>query len=149
MSAEGPYVQIATFCEAVRRSERGNMIIENCVTTVVAQMPAGPISPGTTRATFIDHLVLALSLWSGELKGDYTLRVTPELPGGQPAEPVTQNVTFLGGIFGIDLELRIAAPLTEEGTYWFSVLVSGGPAAEPARRVARVPLELRFAAASA
>jgi hypothetical protein len=141
----GPYVQVATFCEAVTRSERGNMTIEHCVTVLAAPMAPPPPAPGTVRATFIDHLVLALSLWSGELQGDYRISVRPEPPDGEILEPITEEIAFDGEGHGIDLEIAVPHPLTAAGHYWFSVLVSGGPDGEPERRITRVPLELRSA----
>lgn len=141
----GPYVQIATFCKNTVRSKEGNNLsIIDCVNTI-APAPSQPPVEGQV-AILITDFTLALSVWAGELRGNYMLTVRPEPPSGEPLADNSLPVSFVGdgGLIGVDLEMQYAGPLTESGLYWFSVLISGGPDDGPERLVTKIPLEVRL-----
>jgi len=139
---EGPHVQIATFCRETNRSKTGNLNVLDCVATVFAPLPPGPPPPGAVAAVSIDELTLALSLWAGDLNGDYmiTIRPDPPIPG---VADITYQASFSArGGTGQDFALAFAGPQIPAGSYWFRVSISGGPENEPARPVVSIPLDV-------
>jgi hypothetical protein len=140
---EGPFVQIATFCRSVTRSEGGNLSIHDCVAMVQGEGLPGPPPPGAVPAISIAEIPLAISMWSGDLAGTYRLTIRPEPPVGEMPE-THADVVFDGDAHGADLMTNFVQPLTQPGLYWFSVVISGGPDKEPERLVARIPLLLQF-----
>jgi hypothetical protein len=145
---EGPFIQVATFCDKVTRSESGRMTIHDCLTGLVAQAPAGPIPGGSVVSVPIEGLTFSLSMWSGQLKGEYELIVSVESPDGTTQE-LDKLAIILGAEgegSGLDLVLSLPLNLARAGTYWFSIWIAGSDVKR--RRFARVPLEITFLSAS-
>jgi len=142
---EGPFIQLATFCESVTRSEDGgNMTVHKCVTRLVVQPPAGPIPAGALISVPIEGLTFALSMWAGQLKGRYELAVSAESPDGTAQELHKQTID-LGGdgeADGLDLTFSFPLALALAGIYWFSISIEGADVKR--RRIARVPLGIEF-----
>ncbi len=144
---EGPFVQIATFCESVTRSEGGNMTVHNCVTMLSVGPPAGPILPNAILTAPIEGLTFALSLWPGDLRGAFDLEMTADAPNGESEEVATEQINFGSDVGGVDLTFSFPLAMASGGTYWFSAWLSGPELKR--RRIARAPLAVAFAPVSA
>lgn len=141
----GPYVQIATFCREVKRSEAGNLSVIDCVAAIYAPLPPGNAPPGAVPMVTLDELTLALSLWAGELVGDYTITIRPDPPVGEE-EAITLQASFPKAAVGVgqDFAVRFGGTKVPGGSYWFRVSISGGPKDEAERPVVAVPLDIHI-----
>jgi hypothetical protein len=141
---DGPYVQIATFCRKTTRSKTGNLNVLDCVAAVFAPTPPGQAPPGVVATVSIDELTLALSLWAGDLEGEYAVTIRPEPPIQDVAE-VTLNASFAASDSnGQDFAVRFGGARVVAGSYWFRVSISGGPENEADRPVVSIPLDVHI-----
>lgn len=115
--APRPWVQVAAICHTALLENTGQMSVIRitdriAVAGVTPQMQAQPI-----------QLTMAISIKSGEMHGQYNIRIRVTSPQGQ--ETMGQEIMFLfeGGDRGVQSVIPIAMVITETGTYWFDVLL--------------------------
>jgi hypothetical protein len=138
----GPHVQTAVLCEKVLRDAGGGLSLINIVEGVTATA-IGQDVPDEMPPLSLDRLFLVVTLWSDKTKGRYTLKVRPEAPSGVQEEPLTMPVNFreTGGK-GVDTILPMQYMVSEEGLYWFDVLLGG--AGQEDRLLSRIPLNVMY-----
>jgi hypothetical protein len=93
----------------------------------------------------IANLRIVVNLWAGQAKGRYALKLRPEEPSGLQGEPINLgSLNFTTAQPGIDT-IRPMPPyeVTEEGKYWFDVLLSPGRGEED-RLLTRIPLTVTY-----
>lgn len=143
-SSGGPYVQVAVLCNTfIRGAESGQLSLINIVegATVAGEDPTS-MEPFTIGPP----LKLVISLWSGQTKGRYQLKLRPEEPSGLQGDPIIlPPVQFADtGARGVDTIVPMPPyEITEEGTTWFDVLFSPG-ALEEDRLLTRIPFTVVY-----
>jgi hypothetical protein len=139
----GPYIQVATFCEDVTRDEvTKNLTVSRFVTGANLGMIGGPKKmPPLSIAPF----PLVVTMWAGELVGSYRLRIVPEDPQGRTLEAAYETeVEFTDeSLSGVDLILRLPTLVSEEGIYFFGVVISALDGSDE-RTIARIPLKVQY-----
>lgn len=116
---EGPYLQIACFCEKVIEDKRGVLSVIGVIDTLTGEAtgPEAPEEmPPITREL---HLVLALK--SGSARGRYQIKITPELPSGIRLDPVILTTHMEGGERGTNIIANVPFTFKLEGLYWFII----------------------------
>lgn len=115
--APRPWVQIATICHTALLETTGQLSVIRvtdriAVAGLTQEMQAQPL-----------QLTFAILLRSGEMRGQYNVKIRVTSPQGQ--ETMGQEIMFLfeGGDRGVQVILPLAMMATEAGTYWFDVLV--------------------------
>ena len=73
------------------------------------------------------NLKVVINLWAGKTKGRYALKLRPEEPSGLQGDPIPIASLNFSNQPGIDTVLPMPPyEITEEGKYWFDVLLSAG-----------------------
>jgi len=132
---EGPFVQVACFCDMVLRDETGAFSLIRIIDTL-NHVEGGP-EPPDTMPTVSYSLKLVLSLKSGKARGRYDLKVIPELPTGESKEPMTVTTHFEGEEKGHNVVANIKFDFEIEGLYWFDVFIG-------ANRLTRIPFRVKY-----
>jgi hypothetical protein len=117
--AEGPYLQIACFCENVIEDKRGVLSIIGIIDTLTIEM-AGPEAP-TEMPPVTRQLRLVLALKSGSAQGRYQIKITPELPSGIRLDPVSLTAHMEGAERGTNIIATVPFTFNLEGLYWFII----------------------------
>lgn len=118
-SEEGPYLQIACFCEKVIEDKRGVLSIIGVIDTMTAEV-AGPEAP-EEMPPITRQLHLVLTLKSGGARGRYQVKITPELPSGLRLDPVILTAHMEGGERGTNIIANMPFTFNLEGLYWFII----------------------------
>jgi hypothetical protein len=138
----GPYVQAATFCETIiRGAETGRLSLINIIDGIIV---VGP-DPDEMPPFSIGNLRVVVNLWAGQAKGRYGLKLRPEEPSGLQGDLINLgSLNFSASRPGIDT-IRPMPPyeVTEEGKYWFDVLLSPGRDQDD-RLLTRIPLTVTY-----
>jgi hypothetical protein len=137
----GPYVQAASFCETIiRGAETGRLSMINIIDGVTIVGPDPDEMPPFSLAT----LKVVVNLWAGQTKGRYALKLRPEEPSGHQGDLLDLGSLNFSTQPGIDT-IRPMPPyeVTEEGKYWFDVLLSPGRDQED-RLLTRIPLTVVY-----
>lgn len=131
----GPYLLAAALCQRAQQDQYGALNIINVLEQlyVSADDPNAPEIMPTFR--FQANLIIALA--SGTLIGERTLTVVPVEPAGERLEPVSQVVEFKGEDHRVTMISNLSMDITQEGVYWFDVLLDDQP-------VTRIPLRIRY-----
>lgn len=118
---QGPYLNVAAFCEQVIEDKSGVLSLIRIVdrinitaqgSTAVEEMPATPL-----------NWSLVLTLKSGEARGSHTIKIEPEIPSGIRLPPMSLSVHFEGGNRGQNIISRLNMLLQMPGIYWFRIYV--------------------------
>jgi hypothetical protein len=136
---QGPYLNVATFCEQVIEDKSGVLSLIR----IVDRMNVSAYGPGSPNEMPPANLnwFLVLSLKSGEARGSHTLKIIPELPSGLSKEPVTLSVHFEGGTRGQNVVSRINLKLEMPGIYWFKLYLEN-------QFLTKVPVEVIYSRTS-
>ncbi len=116
---EGPYIQVACFCENVIKDDTGALSIIRIIDTLTSQAK-GPEPPEEMPPVNI-QLKLVLAFKSGTARGRYNLKIVPELPNGSTKDPMIMSVHFDGEEKGANVISNIPFAFEMEGLYWFIV----------------------------
>jgi hypothetical protein len=139
----GPHVQVATFCETIiRGAESGRLSLINIVDGVTV---VGP-DPDEMPSFSIANLKVVVNLWAGQTKGRYALKLRPEEPSGLQGDLLSLGSLNFSASSGPGIDTVRPMPpyeVTEEGTYWFDVLLSPGRDQED-RLLSRIPLTVIY-----
>lgn len=142
MNDGGPHVQIAAFCEKAIRAQGGGLSLISVV-EAITQTAVGPDAPDEMPPFSLDRVTLVLTLWAGQTKGRYTIRLRPEQPSGLQREPINLPIQFQEtGAKGVDIITQIPFVIEEEGLYWFDVLFSAKDLGD--RLLTRIPLHVLY-----
>ncbi len=93
-ATEGPYVQVACFCDQVIEDKSGTFSLIRVI-DVITHSLAGP-NPPAKLPTFQANLKLVLMFKSGRAQGRSLLKVVPELPTGETQDPLLFTIHFEG-----------------------------------------------------
>ncbi len=140
----GPHVHMAVLCEKfIRGAESRQLSLINVMEGITVGGPdADQMPPFKIGAP----LMLVISLWAGQTKGRYSLKLRPEEPSGLQGDPIKLPPIQFTGAAGHGVEIILPMPsyeLTEEGTYWFDVLFSPGSGQED-RLLTRIPFTVIY-----
>jgi hypothetical protein len=134
----GPYLITAVLCERAIQENDGVLslirMVDKITNTIAGPSPTVP----DTMPPVSVNLTLVIVMKPGEARGRYMITVRPEAPSGQQLSEVELPVSFAGSpdtganvLFGINM---IA---TEEGVYWFDILLDG-------QLLTRTPLRIEY-----
>lgn len=118
---QGPYLQIAVFCDRVLHEQDGVLSLIRVIDRVTHTV--GGKSPPKEMAPFDYPMVAVLSLKPGKATGRHEVRIEIELPDGirDPATIPPLTVHLEGGDRGANLVMNIRMRFKLEGLYWFHV----------------------------
>ena len=132
---EGPYVQVACFCEEVIEDKTGRFSLIHIIDTLIRSSKE-PTSPEQMQP-FSKNLKLVVMLKAGMAQGRSTLRIVQELPTGETEEPIEVTAYFDGDERGWhDIRARDFL-FRYEGLYWFKVYLDD-------QKLAAIPLRVRY-----
>lgn len=134
-ATQGPYLQMAVFCERVLREQDGVLsvirVIDRLTHTIVGtQLPDPP--PPVSYAMW-----LALSFKSGSARGRQTLKLVQEQPSGLRKDVLEQSIMMEGEDRGANLVAQVKTRFEQEGVYWFDVFLND-------QLVTRMPFRLTY-----
>lgn len=139
----GPYIQVATFCEEVDRDPTtNNLSVQRFVTEANMVLVGGPRKMPPLPLT---PFPLVVTIWAGGIVGRHRVRIVPEDPHGNKLEPVHDGEADFADtpLAGLDLVLRLPMLVTEEGLYFFYVIVSTLDSSSE-WTIARIPLQVHY-----
>jgi hypothetical protein len=129
IAQEGPYVQVAGFCDTFIEDKRGVMSLIRMIDTLITEAQGvAPLSPGMN---------LIIMLKSGAARGRHELTITPKTPSERELPPLLFTVHFEGEEKGVNVAARMNMTLDEEGVYWFAVKIDNA-------LITNVPLRVRY-----
>jgi len=131
---QGPYVQVAAFCERVL-TEANQVLSLVRVIDIVTHTERRPDAPKEMPEVHYP-LTLVLMLKSGRARGRHEVTIKPELPSGEFLPPFTLTVQLEGEGRGVNLVSQIDIPYKLEGLYWFNIYFDEV-------LLTRIPLEIR------
>jgi hypothetical protein len=132
---QGPYVQVAAFCERVLTEANGTLSLVRVV-DIVTHAERRPDAPKEMPEIHYP-LSLVLMLKSGRARGRHEITIKPELPSGEFLPPITLTVQLEGEGKGVNLVSQIDIPYKLEGLYWFNVYFNEV-------LLTRISLEIRY-----
>jgi len=121
-SEEGPFVQVACFCETFLQEASGVISLIRIVDTVeIESRDADP--PESLPPTTI-KLKLVVTIKSGHIpRGRYDLTIEPELPSGLRQQKFPTTIHLEGEERGHTHVHELQYTVTQEGTYWFRLFL--------------------------
>ncbi len=135
----GPWISLAVLCERVIEDKEGKLhligILDRLIFTASGENAPDKMPPASVQLTAV------LSFKSGFAKGRYTVGLRPVNPSGVPAPVLSVPILLEGDDRGANVVLGVNAQLSEEGLYWFDVLLEQ-------RVVSRIPLRVLYQHAS-
>lgn len=132
---DGPYIQIACFCDQVIEDKSGALSLIRVIDTITHSV-GGPNIPEEMQP-FNHSLTLVLALKSGAAHGRNTITIKPELPTGEAKESLKFTVHFEGEERGTNIIVRINFLFEYEGLYWFEVWLSD-------KKLTAIPIRVRY-----
>ena len=135
---DGPFLAMAAICEKVLEEKDGVLSVIRIVdrSVVRPQLVPGVVASSGMPPTVI-ALTVVLSLKSGNARGSHRLSLQPETPSGLKINPVSVSVLFEGEDRGVNLVMPMQMQVTQEGLYWFDVLLDD-------QRLTRIPLRVVY-----
>ena len=131
----GPWLIAAVLCERVLQERDGTMSVIRIVDRVTAttqdekspeEMPPVPV-----------NLKALITLKSGEAKGNYAVTVQPVFPSQRKGPVITMPVLLEGEDRGVNLIFDVRFKASEQGVYWFDVMIRD-------EVVTRIPLRVLY-----
>lgn len=132
---QGPYVQVAGFCERVLREADGVLSLIRVV-DVVTHTERGP-NPPRDMPEMRFPLTLVISLKPGRSRGRHDLQIIPEKPSGETLPSLSMSVQMEGDARGVNVISMIDIPYNMEGLYWFRILFDDD-------LLTKLPLQIRY-----
>jgi hypothetical protein len=132
----GPYLCGAFICEKVLQEKDGVLSAIRIVDRIYHRA-VGRDAPENMPPVTLD-LKMLLIFKSGKARGRYDVEVRPILPSQRVLQAVSLPMHLEGDDDrGANLIVNLAFQATEEGLYWFEVLVNG-------ESITRVPLRIVY-----
>ncbi|PYT50559.1 MAG: hypothetical protein DMG44_06055 [Acidobacteria bacterium] len=113
-----PFVQVAAICQAPMQETNGLFSLIRIMDRVPVQGLTDEMQPQP-----LNMLSLVIILKSGEMSGKYKLKVVPQTPSGKHLPPLEMPVLFEREERGVILCTPLGLVATEEGLYWFDVMI--------------------------
>jgi hypothetical protein len=121
MDKPRPYVTAALLCEKVILEKDEHVTIVRVIDKIQYQVQGvGTILPPGIRP--IVPLEGFVSIKSGPITGDHTVKVVVERPNGDRKDVFTLPVKLLGSDQGQNLILKVGLGIDVDGLYWFDIL---------------------------
>ena len=122
MDSGGPYINAAFFCERVIEERDGTLSAIRIVDRIT-NMAVGTGTPAAMPAMPV-NLALLIALKPGRALGRHDVQITAERPSGIRTDMASAlSVNLEGGDRGANLVMNLSLVVTEEGLYWFDVVV--------------------------
>ncbi len=143
MNSDGPYVAVATLCDAVLKEEDGRISCIRFMDRIDVNMTFPASVPEAQQIPAIPFPVHGLlSFKSGGFKGKKTIKINLVAPSGKLVESegkISQTfpAVFQGGEHGFNLVLDVTLQTREEGLYYFDILLDE-------EMMTRIPLRVAF-----
>ncbi len=134
-ATEGPYVQVACFCDQVIEDKTGSFSLIRVV-DLLTHSEVGP-NPPERMPALTYRLKLVLMFKSGRAQGRAQMKVTPELPTGETESPLTFPIHFEGEEKGANVVVDFAYVFRYEGLYWFKIFIDS-------QLMTSIPLRVRY-----
>ena len=119
---QGPYIQVAAFCEQVIEDKTGVLSLIRVIDTIT-HTASGP-QPPAEMPPVPWRMKLVLALKPGRARGRHEVRIVPEQPSSEPKEPIALSVHLDGEDRGANLIMDMVFTFTMEGLYWFNVYLN-------------------------
>lgn len=119
---QGPYVQMAGFCEQVIEDKSGVFSLIRVIDTLT-HTEAGPDAP-LEMPPVPFKMKMVIMLKSGRAKGRHELKIIPEKPSGESMPPVILSIQMEGEERGARIVANMDFNFTMEGLYWFKVYLN-------------------------
>lgn len=132
---EGPYVQVACFCDVVLQDTSGAISLIRVIDTIY-RSGSGP-NPPEDMQSFNHSFNMVIMLKSGKARGRYNVTITPEMPNGETKDPILFTVHFDGEEKGANIITRMEFQFKYEGLYWFNVKLDDN-------LLTAIPLRVRY-----
>lgn len=116
---EGPYVQMAAFCEQVIEDKTG-VLSPIRIIDALTQTAAGP-EPPLDMPSFSHSMKLLIMLKSGRAQGRHEIKIIPQSPSAETQEPFVRSVQLEGEERGVNIIANMTYTFDMEGVYWFNV----------------------------
>lgn len=132
---QGPYIQVAALCEQVIEDKTGVLSLIRIIDTIT-HTNASPDAPADMPpVTYPMKMVIMLK--SGRARGRHELKISPELPSGEPKQSIIQSVQMEGEERGNNHVINMIFTFTMEGLYWFNVYLDD-------TLLTKVPLRIKY-----
>jgi len=128
----GPYVQVACVCHTALQEVGGGLSVIRITDRVGVIGTTPQMQPQP-----LQNLSLVVLLKAGALRQSQRLKIVPVSPTGQNLPPLEMSVLFEGDDHGVALAMPLNLIATEDGLYWFDVLVEE-------QLVTRIPLRVVY-----
>lgn len=135
---EGPFVQMAAFCEKALREEDGVLSAIRIIDHITHVTP----KPDSPEDAPVAHLTALIGLKSGNVQGKRTVTFQPRPPSGNQVSPTQFVVVFEGEEKGVNVSLQMRYRTDEAGLHWFDVWVED-------QLLTQMPLRITFQPQSA
>jgi hypothetical protein len=119
---DGPFLSMAVLCEKVLEEKDTTLSLIRIVDRITAQMPPVAGAPEYMPPVSVS-LTAVLSFKSGAARGKHAIRLRSESPSGLRSDGPSFPVLFEGEDRGVNVLAPMAFSATEEGLYWFDVLL--------------------------
>jgi hypothetical protein len=113
-----PYVQVAAICQTPMQETNGLFSVVRIMDRVQVAGVTDEMQPAP-----LNQLSLVVILKSGEMSGKYVLKIVLQVPSGARLPPLETPVLFERDERGVLLCTPLALVATEEGLYWFDVMI--------------------------
>jgi hypothetical protein len=142
--SSGPYVQLAVLCETFIKGEQSHAL---SLINIIEGFTVAGEGPDMPPARIGPPIKLVINLWAGSTRGRYSLKLRPEAPSGiqhDLIEVAPLNFGVPGAGFGLDTIVPMPEyELTEEGTWWFDILMT--PVGEDeGQLLTRIPFTITY-----
>jgi hypothetical protein len=132
---EGPWLSLAALCEKVIEDKEGKLSLIGILDRITITASGGG-APDRMPPTNL-QITAVVSLKSGFAKGKFAVGLRPVNPSGVQAPTLTMPILLEGDDRGANVILVVNAQVTEEGLYWFDVLLEQ-------RVISRIPLRILY-----
>ncbi len=121
--SQGPYVQVATFCDRVLTEADGVISVIRAVDRVYHSVRG--TEPPDDMPQFQFPVWYALLLKAGRARGRARVSLEFERPDTTRRVVLTQDVLFEGEERGVTFAIQTNVEFQQEGPHWLHVLVDG------------------------
>ena len=118
----GPFLQAAVFCEKVLQEKDGVVSAIRLVDRFTLSSSVEGAPDLMPALNFSISILIALK--SGDARGKWELKVKPFSPSGQELPGFVGPVLFEGEDRGASVVIQYGLAATEEGIYWFDVMLN-------------------------
>jgi hypothetical protein len=131
----GPYVQVACFCEMVIEDKTGPLSLIRIIDTLIHTEVGTP--PPQEMPPFLHQLKLVLMLKSGMVERRHDLVIVPELPSGETEKAMNFTIHLEEEEKGQNIVVTVAFTFEFEGLYWFRVYFDN-------EKLTAIPIRVRY-----